>query len=877
MTERKRKLNLIWNNKHRDYKSIIKGERYVLALRKGGTSLVPLDSLTDSEIDDEMKYVKTNPSKMKHKEFFTQIERFKVLNQAIRDIFKAKNQKAPQIWFDTVKLKDGRTKYLIKRKNSRGKSSVMFGTFKVKALKRYLDKNERAIIKAGKRLGFSINKKALIVVNKTGNNLDIIHRKNPYYRIYEKPENEEKYYPTNEVFKKKVNAMNFANLETIAGMGETYAFMKVKNQASKPPYRDNEKHLKRWAGVKDNPSKKKFKNGEKVYIIGAGELANSIGVIKFFNKNIGHYVVYSEKTDRDYFFTEKELKKIKTNPYSSKAKYRHFRVKSPSKFQKGSFRTIKLNPDEYGNTYYGKEAVDKAISDTERQIKFNTERKQAPEQVGSDRKNLMYMKNTDFKSAIKYIIKRGWKLSYHGRKELAPFKFMPVFFLQDKDGFRIGEEYYTPYNLIKEFTYGRKNVDKYVLNPDRQYNLKRTLSRFKGVKGKKAVIGRLKGSKRTTIQAVLIPKHNPSLFKGTPKFYIKINKEYEYKGNKIIIRDISVNRTGYTVIEYEVNSKPYSKETFYDFINVINRKDKTLGRYWGYALYDRKTFKMDNTTTMEQFFNDLLEIKNPSQLSIGRRVEREHKGTVNMIKRAVKRTGKIPPKGKIYGSIAREHLKEDKKYYSKLKKMEKKNAKRKYFYGNFTDTKGNELKLGDIVNVDMPYRAGQSSDTGKVFFIGNDIGIRYDKYGEIFYSQNEWNKEDSSKDIKLSKKNQAEKKARIIKIKKQLGVKNNPSKVSPKAKELFERFHQFKSTRTKQRDIPLEIVNGQLDVAEIGGLKEIVYTSNKYPDRNGKKKKFAYRHGFKKHAKIYADKNGRVLIIPLDKQAITERGFIYKH
>jgi hypothetical protein len=52
-----------------------------------------------------------------------------------------------------------------------------------------------------------------------------------------------------------------------------------------------------------------------------------------------------------------------------------------------------------------------------------------------------------------------------------------------------------------------------------------------------------------------------------------------------------------------------------------------------------------------------------SQLSIGRKVEKEHKATINKIK-----SGKIKTNEQIYTSIAKDHLKEDKDYYTKLKK-----------------------------------------------------------------------------------------------------------------------------------------------------------------------------------------------------------------
>lgn len=47
---REQKLNLIWNETHRDFRSTRDGCRSILVLREGGTHLVPLDCLTEAEI-----------------------------------------------------------------------------------------------------------------------------------------------------------------------------------------------------------------------------------------------------------------------------------------------------------------------------------------------------------------------------------------------------------------------------------------------------------------------------------------------------------------------------------------------------------------------------------------------------------------------------------------------------------------------------------------------------------------------------------------------------------------------------------------------------------------------------------------------------------
>lgn len=49
-------LTLIYRHTPRDYKGRLNGERTVLVLRKGGTTLVPLSALTDEEIHRMLPY-----------------------------------------------------------------------------------------------------------------------------------------------------------------------------------------------------------------------------------------------------------------------------------------------------------------------------------------------------------------------------------------------------------------------------------------------------------------------------------------------------------------------------------------------------------------------------------------------------------------------------------------------------------------------------------------------------------------------------------------------------------------------------------------------------------------------------------------------------
>jgi sulfur relay (sulfurtransferase) DsrC/TusE family protein len=57
-----------------------------------------------------------------------------------------------------------------------------------------------------------------------------------------------------------------------------------------------------------------------------------------------------------------------------------------------------------------------------------------------------------------------------------------------------------------------------------------------------------------------------------------------------------------------------------------------------------------------------------SQLKTGIRIESEHKKTVRFIKSFVKKHKKFPSDKQIFGSIAKDHISEDPKYYSKLRK-----------------------------------------------------------------------------------------------------------------------------------------------------------------------------------------------------------------
>jgi hypothetical protein len=56
------------------------------------------------------------------------------------------------------------------------------------------------------------------------------------------------------------------------------------------------------------------------------------------------------------------------------------------------------------------------------------------------------------------------------------------------------------------------------------------------------------------------------------------------------------------------------------------------------------------------------------QLKIGRKIEREHLPYFRKIQAYKKKTGKCPTEKQFVEGIAKAHLKEDKNYYTKLKK-----------------------------------------------------------------------------------------------------------------------------------------------------------------------------------------------------------------
>lgn len=56
------------------------------------------------------------------------------------------------------------------------------------------------------------------------------------------------------------------------------------------------------------------------------------------------------------------------------------------------------------------------------------------------------------------------------------------------------------------------------------------------------------------------------------------------------------------------------------------------------------------------------------ELKWGIKVEKEHSKTIDYIGKYYKAYKRLPPKNLVFKHIAQDHLKEDKKYYTKLRK-----------------------------------------------------------------------------------------------------------------------------------------------------------------------------------------------------------------
>jgi len=55
-----------------------------------------------------------------------------------------------------------------------------------------------------------------------------------------------------------------------------------------------------------------------------------------------------------------------------------------------------------------------------------------------------------------------------------------------------------------------------------------------------------------------------------------------------------------------------------------------------------------------------------NELSLGIKIESEHKPTYNYLKEYLRRYGHLPPAQKVFKAIAQNHIDEDKNYYKKL-------------------------------------------------------------------------------------------------------------------------------------------------------------------------------------------------------------------
>ena len=61
-------------------------------------------------------------------------------------------------------------------------------------------------------------------------------------------------------------------------------------------------------------------------------------------------------------------------------------------------------------------------------------------------------------------------------------------------------------------------------------------------------------------------------------------------------------------------------------------------------------------------------MKYKSQLRQGQKVESEHRDVMAKMRKYLKTHKRLPPNKEVYKWVAQTHLKEDRKYYSKLKK-----------------------------------------------------------------------------------------------------------------------------------------------------------------------------------------------------------------
>jgi len=62
-------------------------------------------------------------------------------------------------------------------------------------------------------------------------------------------------------------------------------------------------------------------------------------------------------------------------------------------------------------------------------------------------------------------------------------------------------------------------------------------------------------------------------------------------------------------------------------------------------------------------------VKRNHQLTMGIQTEKEHRGTYKFIKHYFKLHKQMPPENLVYQHIAKEHIKEHPKYYTKLREV----------------------------------------------------------------------------------------------------------------------------------------------------------------------------------------------------------------
>lgn len=135
-----------------------------------------------------------------------------------------------------------------------------------------------------------------------------------------------------------------------------------------------------------------------------------------------------------------------------------------------------------------------------------------------------------------------------------------------------------------------------------------------------------------------------------------------HKGGMWIVKSPKTKNPSWTKLTFNLGDKLYQEGKYYGTIFNMGREtiqliDDTSEEY--------KVWRELPLDLQEAINDGVLEVrkKNPSELQMGIKEESEHKDLYEWLK-----THKLPSKKEFYKRIAKPHLKEDRKYYSKLKK-----------------------------------------------------------------------------------------------------------------------------------------------------------------------------------------------------------------